>query len=161
VLNEKETLDSTLQLASDKAALGARLGTLKKSVEAVGAAELAALQVHMEGAAKKLGAAPVKLVPSAAEQKAAKIIPRPTAKVTADGYQGYRKYIDQIPPDERAKFPFAAEVSSPAELQLLVNGKHSVLDIKTLLDAQSQRKSTIEGILNYLQILKMAGLVEY
>lgn len=27
--------------------------------------------------------------------------------------------------------------------------------------AQSQRKSTIQGILNYLQILKMAGLVEY
>jgi hypothetical protein len=29
-----------------------------------------------------------------------------------------------------------------------------------LMDAQAQRRSTVQGILNYLQILKLAGLVE-
>jgi len=161
VMNERETLDSALQLAADKTAVGGHIAQMKKSVDAIGAAEIAAIDAHMGASAGRLGTTSVKLVPSAAEQKAAKIIPKPTAKVTAEGYQGYRKYIDQIPPDERAKLPYAAEVSSPAELQLLINGKHSVLDIKTMLDAQSQRTSTIQGILNYLQILKAAGLVEY
>jgi hypothetical protein len=95
------------------------------------------------------------------EKKAAKIVPRPAAKVTAEGYTGYRKYIDQVSATEKAKYPYAAELSNPTELQLLVNGKHTVLEIRTLLDGQAQRKSTLNGIMNYLTILKLAGLVEY
>jgi hypothetical protein len=161
VLNEKETLDSVLELAADKTGVGSYIAQMKKSVDAAGAAHLATLQAHMEAMAKKFGMKPVKMELSDLEKKAAKIIPRPTVKVTAEGYQGYRKYIDQVPQAERAKFPYAAEVANPNEVQLLVNGKHSVLDIKVMLDGQFVRKSTIQGILNYLQILKMAGLVEF
>jgi hypothetical protein len=81
--------------------------------------------------------------------------------VTGEGHQGYQKYLSQVPQAERAKFPYAGELFTTNELQLLINGKHNVLELKALLDAQSQRKSTIQGILNYLQILKIAGLVEY
>ena len=56
---------------------------------------------------------------------------------------------------------FSTFPNTPNELQLLINGKHNVLEIKSLLDAQSQRKSTVQGILNYLTILKLAGLVEF
>jgi len=163
VLNEKDTLDSVLQLVADKAGTGAYVEKLKKSVDAVGAANLAVLQAHMEAAAKGLGAKPVALVPSEAEKKAAAIKPRPTAKITANGYQGYRDAIAAVPADVRTKYPYAAGAGNTGELNLLINGKHSVVDIKKMLDAQATapRKSTIEGIMNYLQVLKAAGLVEF
>ena len=161
MLNEKDTLDSILQLAADKAGVGAYVAQLKKSVDAVGAAHLTTLQAHMEAMAKKLGTKPVKIELSELDKKAMKIVPRTTAKVMAEGHQGYRKYVDQVPPAERAKYPYTGELFTTNELQLLINGKHSVLELKALLDAQSQRKSTVQGIMNYLQILKLAGLVEF
>jgi aminopeptidase YwaD len=161
MLNEKDTLDSVLQLAADKTGVGAYVAQMKKSVDAVGGAHLATLQAHMEAMARKLGTKPVKIEWSDLERKAMKVIPKTTAKVTAEGYQGYRKYLDKVPAEQRAKYPYAAELFTANELQLLINGRHTVLELKTLLDAQSQRKSTVQGIMNYLQILKMAGLVEF
>jgi aminopeptidase YwaD len=161
IINEKDTLDSILQLAGDKVKVGNYIAQMKKTVETVGAAELATLQTHMDATAKRLGVKPVVLVMSDLEKKAIKIIPKRTAKVKEGGHQGYRQYLDKIPQAEQAKFPYAAEVSSAAELQLLINGKHTVLDIKKLLDAQSTRKSSVQGVMNYLEILKMAGLVEF
>jgi len=161
VLNEKDTLDSVLQLATDKAAVGAYAASMKKSVEAIGAAHLVTLQAHMEAMARKLGTKPVAIVLSDDEKKVQKIVPRTTAKVMAEGYQGYQKYIQAVSAEDRAKYPYQGEVNTPAELQLLINGKHNVLEIRALMDAQSQRKSTVKGIMNYLQILKLAGLVEF
>ncbi len=161
MLNEKDTLDSVLQLVADKTGVGAYVAQMKKSVDAVGGAHLATLQAHMEAMARKLGTKPVKIELTDAERKAMKVVPKTTAKVTAEGYQGYRKYLDQVPAEQRAKYPYAAELFTANELQLLINGRHNVLELKTLLDAQSQRKSTVQGIMNYLQILKMAGLVEF
>jgi hypothetical protein len=162
VINEKETLDSTLQLVADKASVGAYLAQLKKSVDALGAAHLATLQAHMEATAKKFGAKPVVLPPLSDEEKAAaKVFPKATAKVKQEGYQGWSKLLQGVAADARAKYPYQGEVSDANELQRLCNGKRSVLDLKKMLDAQSQRKSTIKGIMNYLQILKLAGLVEF
>jgi len=161
VINEKETLDSVLQLAGDKAGVGAYVAAMKKSVDALGAAHLATVQAHMEATAKRLGQKAVVLILSDVEKKAAKIFPKATAKVKADGYSGTRKYVEAVSTEEKAKFPYLNELASTSELQFLCNGKHSVLDIRTMLDAQNQKKSTVEGIMNYLQILKLAGLVEF
>jgi aminopeptidase YwaD len=161
VLNEKDTLDSVSQLAADKTSVGGYLAQMKKSVEAVGAAHLATLQAHMEAMAKKLGTKPVKIEFSDLEKKALKIVPKLTAKVMAEGYQGYRKYMDAVSQDEKSKYPYAGELFTTAELQLLINGKHNVLELKSLLDAQAQRKSSVQAIVNYLTILKLAGLVEF
>ena len=46
------------------------------------------------------------------------------------------------------------------ELHCLINGAHTVLDIKKMLDAQSQRKASLENMINYIQVLRLAGLVE-
>ncbi|MBM3294865.1 MAG: M28 family peptidase, partial [Candidatus Aminicenantes bacterium] len=161
VINEKETLDSVLQLASDQAAVGAYLARMKRTVDAQGAAHREALEAHMEAVAEKLGRRPVVLVPSDLEKKAMSIVPKATAKVKEGGYQGYRALLSAVPAEERAKYPFAGEVSDPNELQRLCNGKHNVLELKAMLDAQSPRRSTVQGIMNYLQILKLAGLVEF
>jgi hypothetical protein len=165
VINEKETLDSVLELAADKNAMSGYLLRARQSVDGVGAAELAALKSHMESIAGKMKVAPVKLVPTALEKKAAGLIPRPTAKVREKGYNGYSGLIEAVPAEVKTKFPFGREgefaVVNTSEVQLLVNGKHSALDIKKMLDAQNETPSSLQGILNYLEILKAAGLVEY
>jgi voltage-gated potassium channel Kch len=164
VLNEKETLGSILELAPAAADFAARVGQMVKSVEAVGAAGLAAIDAHRASAASALGVKPGPLVLSELEKRAAKIVPRPTSKVRQGGYREYQKLLTAVPAAERAKYPVAGKdlvVASSAELQLLVNGRHSVLDIKKMLDAQHERRSTLQAILNHLEILKLAGLVEW
>ncbi|MGZ5488888.1 MAG: hypothetical protein ACXWF4_10195, partial [Candidatus Aminicenantales bacterium] len=98
------------------------------------------------------------------EKRAAKIVPRPTAKVRQDGYRGYQKLLTAVPAEARLKFPVAGKdlvLANPSELQLLVNGRHSALDIKKMLDAQNERRSSLQAVLNDLEILKLAGLVEW
>ena len=165
LMNERETLDSVLELAVDKAKVGAFIAKMKKTVEAVVAAHLAALQVHMEAVAARLGTKPVVPVLSDLEKRAARMIPRPTSKVRAEGYRGYTKFIEEVPKEEKAKFPYAQFgpmdfMGNTAELHCLINGSHNILDIKKMLDAQSQRKANLEHIVNYIQVLKLAGLVE-
>jgi aminopeptidase YwaD len=165
LVNEKDTLDSILELAADKAKVGAYIARMKKTVEAVASAHLAALQTHMEAVASRLGTKPAVIVMSELEKRAAKLVPRPTAKVRSQGYRGYQQFINQVPKEEKAKYPSGQfggmdfRGSTP-ELHCLINGSHSALDIKNMLDAQFNSKTNIEQLMNYLQILKLAGLVE-
>ena len=65
---------------------------------------------------------------------------------------------------DRAKFPTFGKdmiVANASELQLLVNGRHSALDIKKMLDAQHERRSSLQAVVNSLEILRLAGLVEW
>jgi len=168
VSNEMDTLASVLELAPGQAGLASHVGQLRKSVDGVGAAQLATLQAHMSTLAARFGVKPVQIVLSDLEKRAARVVPRPTAKVTQDGYTEYRKFIDQVPREERNKYPYLTtaggsedlRLGDAAELHRLINGRHSVLDIKKMLDAQSERRAGLQGILNYLQVLKLAGLVE-
>jgi aminopeptidase YwaD len=164
VMNEKETLESILELAPGETRLSGHVARQIKAVGGVGASGLAALDAHRDAVAQTLGVKPLPLVLSDLEKRAAKIVPRPTAKVRAEGYREYQKYITAVPAAERAKYPVAGKglnLSNPGELQLLVNGRHSALDIQKMLDAQSERRSTVQAVLNHLEILKLAGLVEW
>ncbi len=164
VLNEKETLATVLELAPGAAALSADVARLSKSVEAVGAANLAALEARRAAVARRLGVKPAPLVPTELEKRAARLVPRPTAKVSEAGYREYQSALSAVAADARLKFPVAGKglsLSNQGELQLLVNGKRSALDIQKMLDAQHERRSTLQAVLNYLEILKLAGLVEW
>ncbi len=163
VANEKETLGSILELADNKTEVGKYLAEMKKTVDVVGTAHLAALKLHMEAAARKLGVKPVKITLTELEIKAAKIVPKPTDKVKMNGYRGYRELINQVLKDKEktASLGRRSGISNTNELQLLINGKRSVLDINNMLDAQYNRKSKLESILAYLELLKLAGLVEF
>jgi hypothetical protein len=164
VMNERDTLGSVIELAPGDSALAGYLAKMAKAVDGTGAAGLAALDAHKAALAQRLG---VKLPPavlSELEKKAAKLVPRPTAKVRENGYREYQKLIAAVPEAKRANFPVQGKglvVSSTAELQLLVNGRRSALDIKKMLDAQSERRSTLQAVLNHLEILRLAGLVEW
>ena len=162
IANEKDTLASILELDENSQALKKHIDMLKETIEAVGKAHLAALKVHMEATAKRLGAAPAEIQWTEMEKKAAEIIPKQTSKVTEGGYREYNTLISAVPKEESAKFPYGRiDIASTSELSCLINGKRSVLDIKHMLDAQYQRVSKIEAIINYLEILKLAGLIEF
>ncbi|MCK7499764.1 MAG: hypothetical protein MZW92_62195 [Comamonadaceae bacterium] len=159
IMNEKETLGTVLELAPGDAALAADVGRLAKAVDGAGAADLAALDAHRPAVAGKLGVKPAAVRPHGAREEAAQIVPRPTAKVRArTATATTRSSSRPCPAAERAKFPLRRRRtwSWPArpEMQLLVNGKHSALDIKKMLDAQHERRSTLQAVLNYLEILK-------
>jgi len=164
VMNEKETMSTVLELAPGDAALSGNVARLSKSIDSAGAAGIAALEAVRADVARKLGLKALPLVATELEKRAAKIVPKPTAKVREAGYRGYQRFITAVPATERLKFPVAGKglaLANPSELQMLINGRRSVLDIQKMLDAQHERRSSLQAILNHLEILKLAGLVEW
>ncbi|MGD8536303.1 MAG: M28 family peptidase, partial [Candidatus Aminicenantes bacterium] len=105
VTNEKDTLGSVLELAKNKTAVGSYVAKMQKTIDAVGAAHMEALKAHMETVSKNLGVKPVKILWTELEKKAAKMIPKPTAKVKENGYRGYLEFIRKVPAEESKKYP--------------------------------------------------------
>ena len=185
-INERATLDSVGQLASDKPAFAAYLDGQKAAVSGIEQAGLKAIDNEMRLAARLAGIAPVALKPGDLEKKAAAIVPKPTAKVKEGGYQGYQALIQKAQ-SEMSQAPGASPVlpegraataASPAlpegragqrgggrgpsgEIRLLCDGRNSALDIKKLLDTELVQETSLETILSQLEILKKAGLVTY
>ena len=63
--------------------------------------------------------------------------------------------------EARQQYPYGSgDIANTSELQLLINGQNSVLDIKKMLDGQNRNTSDLQAIFNYIEILKLAGLVE-
>ncbi|KPK76145.1 MAG: hypothetical protein AMJ79_07950 [Phycisphaerae bacterium SM23_30] len=160
-LNEGDTLASVLELAADKLRVANYIADMQATIDFISLAHLTALQSHMEAVAEKLNTRPVSTELTDLERQAAGIVPRQTPKVTQNGYNGYSQFINQVPQQERDKFPYDRRAAGDTtELGRLVNGTHSILDIKKMLDAQSGRISDLQSVVNYLQVLKLAGLVE-
>jgi hypothetical protein len=160
--NEMATIATVIELAADKKDVESYLENMKMTIASVAKAHLAALDAHMKGVAQRLDVKPVKIEWNELEEKASKIVPRSTAKVKENGYRGYSQFITKVPKADRDKFPYSRrDIASTSELHCLIDGKRSVLDIKHGLDAQYQRKSKLASVLNYIQILKLADLVDF
>jgi hypothetical protein len=161
LINEKATLETVLQIAEDRERVGEYVTRMQETIERIAEAHLEALETHMEEVAGKLGCEPVSLRPSDLERRAAEIIPRPTARVKQGGYGGWRAYLDEVPDEARQRYPIGPDaIANSGELNLLINGRNSILDIKRMLDAQSPTSSDLQAMLNHVEILKLAGLVE-
>jgi len=156
---EKETLESTLELATDQARVGAYVEKMKGTIDAIGAAHLAALETHMQAAAARLGTQPVRLQTTDLERQASRIVPRQTALVKQDGYRGWQQRLSGVSQEVRERYPYGRV--NTTEIQLLVDGRHTAVDIKTMLDAQSESTTDLQSVINYLEVLKAAGLVEF
>ncbi len=161
VANEKATLESVLELAEDKKKVSDYVAKMKDIIGVIGKAHLAAIETHTKAVAKRLNTAPAMIRLSDLEKKTAKMVPKPTAKVKENGYGAYRELIRQVPEEQQKKYPYGRrDIASTRELQLLIDGKRSILDIKHYLDIQHQRKSNLQSVMNYIEVLRLAGLVE-
>ncbi len=131
-------------------------------MEAVAAAPQRALEAHLRAPADRLHLPQLRFGAADLERLAAGVVPRQTALVKADGYRGWRAPLDGVSDEVKQQFPVARRaIASTSELQLLIDGRNSALDIRDQLDAQYSQASDLQAILNHLEILRAAGLVEW
>ena len=161
--NERATLDSVAELATDKAGFGRSLAELKAAVSEIETGHLRTIDQSMRRLAASLGTKPVDLRPSPAEKKAAALVPKPLPKIKENGFGGYQAAIQE------ARKSMGAQPAAPgrggsrntAEIQLLCDGKNSAFDIKKMLDTQFRAETPLEAVIAHLELLKKAGLVSF
>jgi len=162
--NERATLDSVRQLAAEKTGFGKCIEAQKVAVTGIEQAGLKTLENNMRLTAELLGTMPAVLKISDLEKKAAAVVPKPTAKIKENGYQGYQPLLQEAmrkPGQTGQAAPDRSLTRAASEIQLLCDGRTSALDIKKLLDTESRQETGLESILAYLEILKKAGLVTF
>jgi len=156
---EKAAMDKITQLSSDPGVLK-MISDSKQSIDNILQTHLEALRNIMVSKAQDYGIREVILTPDETEKKAMKIIPVPTEKALTMGYNGERKYLSALPADFIAKHSYYGIVNT-SEAAGLADGKRNLLQIKKMIDAQFERESPLEAILNYFTVLKEAGLMKY
>ncbi len=159
--NEKETLESVSELFVNKSAMNKYLGKQLEQLENIYSSNLKILAEQMKTQSSLISASVVKLEASEKEKEASKIIPVPTSKVTANGYRGYGRFMNELADEIKAKFPYPSLNRTNSELERLCNGKRNALEIKKLIDVQYPFNVELKDVLNYIELLKQAGLVTY
>ncbi|MBN2634065.1 MAG: hypothetical protein JXR66_10940, partial [Bacteroidales bacterium] len=160
VINEKATLASVAELDPGSGNLKNVLAKLTASVDGTGENALLGLDSFAEAKAKSTGLTGISLKPSKLEIQAAGIVPKPTALITENGYRGYTQIISRVSEDVRNRYPLGRGRMDTNEIGRLCNGKNSALDIKKLLDTQmNSGEADLQSVINYIYLLKEAGLV--
>lgn len=157
--NEKATILSIKELAPESEMLQQQLNLLTNSVEQVYAANRAILDAKMESKANELGKKFPTFKLTELEESADAIVPSATSELKKGGF-GVERTVGELPEQIRAKFPYRG-IANATELCALVNGKNSALDIKKMLDTQYRRESDLQSVLNFLELLKAKGLVQF
>jgi aminopeptidase YwaD len=160
VINEKATLASTAELVTGSTTFDPYISKLTESINVNGKSAFSTFDSFAETEATALGIAGIIFKPTVLETKAKTIIPKTTPLVTENGYRGYSEIITKLDPKEKEKYPINGRGMDTQEIGRLCNGKNSALDIKKLLDAQMRQGETdLQDVINYINILKEAGLV--
>jgi hypothetical protein len=160
IINEKVTLASTSELVNNSASFSPYLSKLAASVDASGKASISTFDSYAEIKAKSLGLTGIVFKPTEVEIKAKTLLPKMTALVIEKSYRGYSEALTKLDPKVREKYPVNGRGMDTQELGRLCDGKNSALDIKKLLDTQLRQGETdLQDIINYIYILKEAGLV--
>ncbi len=160
VINEKATIGSISELASGSTSFPAIISKFSASVDAVGKSAISGFDIFAEAKARALGIATIAFKPNPLETQAKTIIPKPALLITAKGYRGYSEALTKIDPAVRSKYPLNSRRMDTQELGRLCNGRNSALDIKKLLDTQmTSGEDGLQDVINYIYILKEAGLV--
>ncbi|MFH0760401.1 MAG: M28 family peptidase [Bacteroidota bacterium] len=157
LINETETIESSLELAPGDAALQSSITVQTAQLKKIAEGQLAVIDQEMKSRAAKLSIAPSVLKSDDLEKRAIAMIPVPTARVRENGYEGYAKLWPEWTKGQGTAFYHT--ISDLYELQRLCNGKHNVLQIKQMLDTQSSRESDLQIMLDFISMLERGGLV--
>ena len=159
-INEKATIATTSELAQNLQAFNVTINKIIASTDAAGKAAASTFDNYAELKAKSLGLTGISFKPTEPESKAKTIIPKTTALVTEKSYRGYSEILSKLDPKVRETYPVKGRGMDTQELGRLCNGKNTALDIKKLLDTQlKQGENDLQDVINYIYILKEAGLV--
>lgn len=157
VQNETETIETTLELAPGDANLAAAVSLQTAQLKKLADGQLLILDQEMKQLASRSGLPEVSLKPDELEKKAVSIIPVATARVKEAGYGGYRQFMPNLTREQMTAY--YRDIASTGELERLCNGKHNAIQIKQMLDTQYAKESSLKAIIDYIEILKTAGLV--
>jgi aminopeptidase YwaD len=159
-INEKATIVTTAELSKNTSTYAPGMNKVLSSVDASGKASAEAFDNYADIKAKSLGLTGIIFKPSELENKARTIIPKITTLVTEKSYRGYSEVLTGLDPKVREKYPVKGRGMDTQELGRLCNGKNTALDIKKLLDTQlKQGETDLQDVINYIYVLKEAGLV--
>jgi hypothetical protein len=103
---------------------------------------------------------PLDLQLSTMERRAMNMIPVIVKDPREFGYEGFNEKLRNLPQEIKDKFR-ATGLSDQAEAALCINGVNSILNIKYLIDAQNAGETSLEGLINYFNLLKEAGLIKF
>jgi hypothetical protein len=159
-INEDATIQTVTELSSDAKVLDNSLSKFKTLLDATKGNSLSSFDGYAKIKAGSLGIANIAYKPTDLEKKAKTIIPKPTNLVTENGYRGYSQALTKLDQSVREKFPYSTRQIDTQEIGRLCNGQNTALDIKKLLDTQMKQGETdLQDIINYIYVLKEAGLV--
>jgi aminopeptidase YwaD len=159
-INEDATIQTVTELSSDAKVLDNSLSKFKTLLDATRGNSLSSFDGYAKIKAGSLGITNIAYKPTDLEKKAKTIIPKPTNLVTENGYRGYSQALTKLDQSVREKFPYSPRQIDTQEIGRLCNGQNTALDIKKLLDTQMKQGETdLQDIINYIYVLKEAGLV--
>ena len=162
MINEKATLTTTSELTANSAIFNTYLLNLTASIEASGMASISAFDSYAKLKAKSLGLDGISFKQTELETEAKTMVPRTTSLVTEKSYRGYTETLSKLDPKVSERYPINDRRMDTQELGRLCNGKNSALDIKKLLDTQlNQGETALQDVINYIYILKEAGMVTF
>ena len=159
--NEKETLESVSELFVNQSKMKKYLNIQLQSLKSLYENNLKMTEEQMKVRSTQLSTSIIKLKNSELENQALKIVPVPTQKVIENGYGGYRKHMGNLSEEIRGKYTYPSLKRTTSELERLCNGKRNALEIKKMIDVQYPYHIELEDVLNYIELLKLAGLVIY
>jgi len=157
LMNEIETIETALELAPKDANLVAMVALQTAQLKKLAEGQLLVLDQEMKQLAARLGVQVLVTKPDDLEKKAQALIPVTTAKVKEAGYGGYRQFMPQMTREQMTSS--YRDIANPGELERLCNGKHNAIQIKQMLDTQYAKESSLKAILDYIEVLKTAGLI--
>ena len=158
IILQSETLRSVTELAKGSRSLKNYVSSLVKDISKTGKEMEKRLFSYYKQTAKAMNLRAVKPSLTASERKARKIRPKPTLLV--EGYMGTDLPSTALISKETEKKFSAIGKKKIRELRRLIDGKRNALEITQTLDAQFESATEAEDVMNYLELLKLSGLVK-
>jgi len=158
--NEKATLRSVNELASEDDKISPHIETLVESIENIKQAHLLALESQMRMKATEFGMSAPAIVLNELEKKADAMIPELDPETYKMGQGKLTEKISDLPDAAISSYPVVTRIDR-TEIARLVNGENSVLMIKKMLDAQNRDETDLQDIINFVYQLREAGVAGF
>jgi len=158
IILQTETQKSVTELAKGSSSLKNYVSALVKDITKIGKEMEKRLFSYYKQSAKAMNVKAVKPSLTASERNARKIKPVPTALVK--GFMGTVFPTDALISKKTEKKHTTIAKKKIPELRRLIDGKRNALEITQTLDAEFESPTDANDVLNYLELLKLAGLIK-
>jgi aminopeptidase-like protein len=159
IMAEKSAMEKIRQISENQEVISTLISG-KEKLDNLLQIQLSALRELMITRSKELSVSPADLKPDNLETTALRIIPVPTEKKMTMGFEGDIKYISALSAEFRNTNSYK-EIINTSEAAGLADGKRNLLQIKKMVDAQFEKESPLQDMINYFKVLKEAGLMKF